>query len=285
MTKITTTQSQSEKWLYHRAGRITASKCKPCYVMNLANPAISTISSVLQYQSPIKTKDTEYGNKHEQIALKKYVLVNKEEHTDFAVTTTGLHIHQQHPFLGASPDGIVQCSCHERRLIEIKCPAKYKKELKNWRTDVNCPITKEGVMNQKHQYYHQIQLQLLVTNYNICDFFVWSSTEVFQLQIVKDISFCKQLEEKLSEVFHKVILPELVSRRSDPNNKKEHKLYCICQKISFPPMIGCDNTNCKYQWFHYSCVNIKRTPAENKKWFCPNCITTMKLKSKKMSNK
>ena len=49
---------------------------------------------------------------------------------------------------------------------------------------------------------------------------------------------------------------------------------CYCNCPCFKPMIGCDNDKCKLSWFHYSCVNILRTPNENTKWFCPDCIKT-----------
>jgi inhibitor of growth protein 3 len=34
-------------------------------------------------------------------------------------------------------------------------------------------------------------------------------------------------------------------------------------------MVGCDNDNCKYQWFHWSCVGLKSEPAGE--WLCPEC--------------
>lgn len=46
-------------------------------------------------------------------------------------------------------------------------------------------------------------------------------------------------------------------------------LYCFCQKVSFGDMVGCDNDNCKYQWFHWGCVNLKHEPEGS--WLCPEC--------------
>ena len=36
-------------------------------------------------------------------------------------------------------------------------------------------------------------------------------------------------------------------------------------------MIACDNVDCKIEWFHWSCVNISKYPANNEKWYCPEC--------------
>ncbi|KAJ3503127.1 hypothetical protein NLJ89_g8571 [Agrocybe chaxingu] len=47
-------------------------------------------------------------------------------------------------------------------------------------------------------------------------------------------------------------------------------LYCFCHKQSYGDMIGCDNSDCPYQWFHISCVGVKQPLPD--KWYCPECI-------------
>ena len=55
--------------------------------------------------------------------------------------------------------------------------------------------------------------------------------------------------------------------------------YCICNRISFGDMIGCDNDSCVFEWFHFECVNLSQKPKG--KWYCPQCTTERKEKSKK----
>ncbi|KAI1289333.1 Inhibitor of growth protein 1 [Halotydeus destructor] len=45
--------------------------------------------------------------------------------------------------------------------------------------------------------------------------------------------------------------------------------YCLCSQISFGEMIGCDNNNCKIEWFHFKCVQLVTKPKG--KWYCPQC--------------
>eukprot|EP01091_Cochliopodium_minus_P017268 TRINITY_DN670_c1_g1_i1.p1 TRINITY_DN670_c1_g1~~TRINITY_DN670_c1_g1_i1.p1 ORF type:complete len:200 (+),score=64.38 TRINITY_DN670_c1_g1_i1:35-634(+) len=45
--------------------------------------------------------------------------------------------------------------------------------------------------------------------------------------------------------------------------------YCICNKPSFGEMIGCDNKDCKKEWFHFGCVGLSEIPSGL--WYCPNC--------------
>ena len=183
-----------------------------------------------------------------------------------------MFVSKEFPFLGASPDGLVHCTCHGRGLLEIKCPSNHKESLELWYTDPNCPVLSEN-MKTNHPYYYQVQHQMLVTNLNYCDFYVWSNgktdNDQFLVRIEKDTAFCETMMAKHAEVFDKVILPELLTRKSDPKIESKAKLYCLCRRPSFPPMIACDNKLCKIEWFHYSCVNVKKAPR--KSWYCPDC--------------
>ena len=96
----------------------------------------------------------------------------------------------------------------------------------------------------------------------------------FQVRMDKDEAFCKRLVEKLQTVFFKIFLPELVSISSDPNNNKGQKLYCICNRPYFAPMIACYHSMCKIIWYHYSYVMVKQAPKGN--WVCPECQKTTK---------
>lgn len=57
------------------------------------------------------------------------------------------------------------------------------------------------------------------------------------------------------------------------------ELYCFCQRVSFGEMVGCDNDDCKYEWFHYECVGLKEPPKG--KWFCSDCTERLKKDKKK----
>lgn len=64
----------------------------------------------------------------------------------------------------------------------------------------------------------------------------------------------------------------------DDDNDDDETLYCICQKVSFGDMVGCDNDNCSYQWFHYKCVGVTEEPKGE--WLCPICRTLPKKQLK-----
>lgn len=58
----------------------------------------------------------------------------------------------------------------------------------------------------------------------------------------------------------------------------DETLYCLCQKVSFGDMVGCDNDDCEYQWFHYKCVGVTEEPAGE--WLCPICKALPRSKLK-----
>lgn len=53
-------------------------------------------------------------------------------------------------------------------------------------------------------------------------------------------------------------------------DETDDKLYCYCNQRSFGEMVGCENPNCKREWFHISCLNLKTAPQEDH-WYCPEC--------------
>ncbi|KAF2826314.1 hypothetical protein CC86DRAFT_350924 [Ophiobolus disseminans] len=54
--------------------------------------------------------------------------------------------------------------------------------------------------------------------------------------------------------------------------------YCICDDVSYGPMISCDN-NCDKEWFHMSCMNMTEAdiPSRRAKWYCPDCRAALSV--------
>ncbi len=61
----------------------------------------------------------------------------------------------------------------------------------------------------------------------------------------------------------------------DPNEPT----YCLCHQVSYGEMVGCDNSDCPIEWFHFACVNLTSKPKG--KWYCPRCIEERKKKNAK----
>jgi len=61
------------------------------------------------------------------------------------------------------------------------------------------------------------------------------------------------------------------------NTENDDGTWCYCKKVKGGSMINCENPLCTYQWFHMSCLRMKKVP---KTWFCPSCLSTKKQTTK-----
>jgi inhibitor of growth protein 3 len=59
------------------------------------------------------------------------------------------------------------------------------------------------------------------------------------------------------------------STNAASSEEVDSTLYCVCQSVSSGDMVGCDNENCPYEWFHFLCVGIKKQPKGS--WVCDEC--------------
>ena len=114
-------QANSRLWFQMRAGRITASKFSHTAH---TNPASTSISLIMSISHPdlfrFSTKATRWDCKHEKSAMAKYKETLTQLHDNLEVKECGLFISVENPFIGASPDGVIECKCCGWGVIEIK---------------------------------------------------------------------------------------------------------------------------------------------------------------------
>jgi exodeoxyribonuclease (lambda-induced) len=150
----------TQEWRDARVGRITGSRVGA--VMNLS--PFMTRKQVLRemvqeangFFSDFDSPAMRWGRDHEEEAVKLYTFLYAD---DLEVKETGFHIKG---YLGASPDRLVG----DTGLVEIKCPYSL-------RDDVS-PAFKSIMDGDMRHYFHQIQLQLYVTDRRWCHFFQWT---------------------------------------------------------------------------------------------------------------
>ena len=109
-------QARCKLWEVHRAGQVTASNLRAVVHTDANNPSKSLIKSMLSrdLQVCISTATT-LGCQHEVDAIEDFLDSFYLEHTDVKFESCGLFVNQNtHPFMGASPNDIIQCSCHEK---------------------------------------------------------------------------------------------------------------------------------------------------------------------------
>ena len=130
-----------------------------------------------------------------------------------SVRETGFHVRVDYPFLGASPDGIVSCDCHDQKLLEIKCPSKYEDGFLNWENDKDFPLAKDHSLK-----ISQVQLQMFICKISRVDFLLYSPKNngtVLLTTVKSNKDFIEKMNAKSWQYFENVLLPELVTGRLD----------------------------------------------------------------------
>ena len=311
--RATQSQSSSKLWFTYRAGRVTASRMKAVCHTNAANPSQSLIKSICYPEAfSFVSRQTEWGCKHEKKARDIYCKVTSSLHENFQILDSGLVINPQWAFIGASPDGVIQCTCCGRGVLEIKCPychrdssviAAAREDPKFCLKEVNGKLT----LDEKHSYYYQVQTQLFVCDVQYSDFCVCTfgsdeDQENLHIErIEKNYSFWHgECVPKAELFFRTCLLPELLgnwytrptefsnanveladadSETQESNNSEP--VYCYCHKPEDGTMIACDNPDCSIEWFHFECLGLTEVPKG--KWYCPDCrkLTQFMRRSRK----
>lgn len=194
-------QSGTPLWFAFRAGRVTASTAHAACHTPLLCPSLSFVKRMCYPdEHSFSCPATEWGRAKEKVAREAYIAEASKRHVDFQCKKSGLHISSAHPFLAASPDGLVSCVCCSDGIVELKCPFKAQSVEEASQRKNSC-----------HAYFCQVQVQLFACQRNYCDFVLWTPSDFHLERISIDSSFCSETVEKCEKFFESVLLPELLS--------------------------------------------------------------------------
>ena len=215
-------QADNATWANQRKGRITASNFY--YGFTRAN-TIKANRSINHSVEPLLRKIMGYdaskghnipalnhGKEYEPIAKEKYISLMKCNHKEFTFSESGLFVDPSRPYLGASPDLLVHCSCCGMGLSEMKSPFSIVNEITSAK---NLPYLVEHdnvtMLRKEHAYYAQIQGQLALARRTYCDFFVFTCVGYFMQRIYFDESYWHKLVNNLEFFFKNYVASELLS--------------------------------------------------------------------------
>ena len=229
---------------------------------------------MLQSRSPPNSAALSWGMENEEVTRREYDLVSRGKHSSLQIKATGLHVSPKYPHLGASPDGLLTCTCCGDGLLEIKCPYSLRHTtLNSAGKDFYLKRTPDGLkLSTSHACYYQVQGQLEICDRLYGDFVCWTPNSIHIERIYRNTDFWGEMKPKLEAFFLRVILPCVLVGQVDKENTSpttDESVFCYCCKGEKGDMIACDNPACDYEWFHFSCVGLKSEPQGT--WFCPDC--------------
>jgi putative phage-type endonuclease len=178
----------SEEWFAARKGKVTASLAAAC--LNVGpNGWLSAFNAITDTTQRAPTNwQMRWGIEHEQHARADY-----EVETGHLVWPGWLWIHQDHPWLSASPDGLVGTE----GVVEIKCPQ-----------------TLPTAVPPHHEI--QCRIQLACTDRFWCDYFAWGQSGHFLHRIKRDLTIETDLLARLEAFWKTYIKPGIPPPRRKP---------------------------------------------------------------------
>ena len=230
LEKATRGQGDNPEWSRQRKGRCTASNCKAvCTRMATirkkpdTNPKALVDRIIGVKQAPSGIPALEYGRQMEHIAVQKYKEIHGKTHT-LRISECGLFVDAQMPYIGASPDRLVSCSCCGDGVLEVKCPSSCRDGERTVQEMPYLPLkaghTTRVSLDKNHQYYYQVQAQMAVTGRLWTDFFVYSDNSYHWERIKFDDGFWAVIKETMSLFWlnhvHPAIMLTLTPAESRP---------------------------------------------------------------------
>ena len=293
-------QSSCKIWFQQRAGRITASRFRDILHTDFSQPSLSLIKGICYPAADqFSSVPCQYGLTNEDTTHSAYFERFAEIHESLMIIKSGLILHPSYPFMGATPDGIIHCSCCGSGILEIKCPYSCRERSFKEVAKENDPdfCLEHGLLSLKkeHSYYYQVlQLQMQLCLVNYCDFVVWREDEIFHQRIFLDEDFIDDTFHKAKTFVKLAILLELVGKwfsrqntmptiplqdsesASSSQDSTDRQLsrqgWCYCGKDeTFDNMIGCDNKDFKIEWYHLACLKLDKEKIPKGRWYCPDC--------------
>ena len=224
LSQLTEKQSSSSSWHKHRQGRLTASNFHRVISRSKTlmkndktknNDVSALVRTVLGLGEQYQTKAMKHGIAMEPHAKKAYKKIMSRRHKRFIATDSGFIVDRDFPYLGASPDLLIECSCTENcglGLCEIKCPesiSHQRPDATNYHAHLQ-EVDGATKLAKSSPHYFQIQGQMHVTGRQFCDFFVYTDHGHHLERVLYDDEFWQECFYYLTYFWKTFIAPELI---------------------------------------------------------------------------
>lgn len=200
--ELTRDQRKSPEWREQRLKRITSSRFKTICRATERRDLKALATSMTTVSPELRAKAILHGLKYESVAIETFC-----EKFGAEVEPCGLFVCETHPMLAASPDGLVG----EDHVVEVKCPFSAKdKKISHLTVPYLISDDNKLWLRKNHEYYFQIQGQLLCTKRKSCFFIVYTQIDMEVMLVERDDLFIQTMVDHLlkfyDEYFKQAIL-------------------------------------------------------------------------------
>ena len=214
-------QADNELWHSERRKRITSSKIGMIAKMKATTKCSKKVEQLL-YSKFRGNVATRYGASKEEQTRKEYEThMRSNGHTNLSVEPCGLFVSVEHPWLAASPDGLVTDPTDRVSpfgLVEIKNPYSSREQTlieaaSSASFCLKCDKDNKLSLKRRHDYYYQVQCQLFCTKRDWCDFVLRTGKDLYVERIHRDDSWFQTSLNKLKKFYFGCLLLELACPR------------------------------------------------------------------------
>ena len=151
-----------------------------------------------------------YGDRYEKAALRSVqTFLNP---SGLRIGEAKFYIPQSHPFLGATPDGIIVKDNDIDSVVEVKCPysSRWTGQRPKW-----IQLKSDGTygLEPESRYWYQVQAQMFVTGARQCVFGVFTPKMTWIMVVPRDQSFIDRTVHELTVYYVNEYLPYLLDQK------------------------------------------------------------------------
>lgn len=189
-------EQRTAEWFAARRGRLTGSNIGAALNCAPYKTAEDLIRAMVRdwhgaEREFVGNVATDYGQRHEPLALMDYL-----GKTGSLAESCGFFVCPDRDWLGASPDGLIG----DDGLVEVKCPY-------GLRAKKGADLVFKTAADQPH-YYAQMQIEMLCTGRQWCDFYQWAPHGDSLERVYFDADWLAKVMPEL-EAFYRHFLAEL----------------------------------------------------------------------------
>ena len=207
-------QAKEDDWFYYRKGIITGTlTCRVSNTIKRGEKSDTVNDGISKrYCFPLYYPAIIWGRDHEEVAIAAFIKTMKPKHYDLKVTRAGVRLDDTHHFIGASIDGLVECSCCIGPVVlEIKCPYSIRGGTVAADGNKLQYLTNDLKLKQNHYYYYQLQTYLGIYKCKMGYFCVYTPKDVLILRIDFDKNFWENLKNDLCRYYEHYYLKDIFS--------------------------------------------------------------------------
>jgi len=141
----------------------------------------------------------------------------KLTHRNVKVRECGLILCEEIPFVGGSPDRIIECDCCGKACLEIKCHYSIRHLAPHHPEASLSYLNRESnvlTLKKTHKYFTQCQIQMVAAKVAKSYFFVWTAHSNILQQIDIYQTFWSILKSDLTEFYVILYLPSIYENNS-----------------------------------------------------------------------